>query len=587
MSHQHIGLRRRALGICLFALSLAATGGWAQAPAQRVNVEVQGVDGDAGRNVRAVLGIARAEGEDLTAARIQQLHRSAESDIRTALEPFGYYRPIIQRSITRTGDRWDARYVVEPGPPIVVRNVDIVLTGDAADSAAFRAAIEEFPLHQGDTLRHLPWEAAKLALLTLASDSGYLVADFDTAAILVDRNESTADLVIRFDTGPRYRFGAVTFNQSILDTSLLNTRIPFQRGDVFQLHKLLELQTSLGEDPYFNRVELNPRTDQANAALEVPIVVDLVPRPPQAYEFGLGYGTDNGPRGRASANFRRLNRRGHYARAEIIGAFVEQSVQTEYNIPAFGHPKGVLTFLAGYAILNPATSNSRSIRAGARLSRPRLGWREAFSLTYQRTSFEVGVDTGVSTLFIPGASWERTRSDSRIFPSSGLRTRLDLQASRKGLLATTSFFQAKASGKVIYSLGPRLRLLARAEVGRTFTNAFRELPPTLRFFTGGDASVRGFGYLSLGPRDIVDSTIGGPNLVVGSLETDFRILPRWAVAVFTDAGNAFDRTLDLEQSIGAGIRWLSPVGLIRVDVAQPISRDDAKPRLHLSIGPDL
>ena len=586
MSRQHIGLGRRALGLCLFALSLATPGVVAQAPAQRVSVEVQGVEGEAERNVRAVLGIARAEGEDLTATRIQQLHRAAESDIRTALEPFGYYRPIIQRSITRDGDHWNARYVVEPGPPIVVRNVDIVLRGEGADSAAFRQAVEKFPLHQGDTLRHLPWEAAKLELLTLASDSGYLVADFDTAAILVDRNESTADLLVRFDTGPRFRFGTVTFNQTILDTSLLNTRIPFKRGDVFQLHKLLELQASLGEDPYFNRVELNPRADQANAEREVPIVVDLVPRPPQAYEVGIGYGTDNGPRGRASAELRWLNRRGHYARAEVIGALVEQSVQTEYNIPAFGHPKGVLSFVAGYAILNPTTSNSRSIRVGARLSRPRLGWRESFSLTYQRTSFEVGVDTGTSTLFIPGASWERTRADSRIFPSSGLRLRLDLQGSREGFLARTSFFQAKVNGKVIQSLGPRIRVLARAEAGRTFTDTFRELPPTLRFFTGGDASVRGFGYLSLGPR-IQKQTIGGPNLLVGSLETDFRVMPRWAVAVFTDAGNAFDTTLDLEQSIGAGIRWLSPVGLIRVDVAQPITQDDPKPRLHLSIGPDL
>jgi translocation and assembly module TamA len=378
----------------------------------------------------------------------------------------------------------------------------------------------------------------------------------------------------------------VTFNQSILDTSLLNTRIPFKRGELFQLHQLLDLQTSLGEDPYFNRVEVNPRVEQANAALEVPIVVDLVPRPTQGYEAGLGYGTDNGPRGRASVDLRRLNRRGHYARAEVIGAFVEQSVSTEYNIPAFGHPKGVLSFVAGYAILNPTTSNSRSLRVGARLSRPRLGWRESFSLTYQRSTFEVGVDTGTSTLFIPGASWERTRSDSRIFPSSGLRLRLDLQGSREGFLARTSFFQAKASGKAIRSLGPRIRVLVRAEAGRTFTDAFRELPPTLRFFTGGDASVRGFGYLSLGPR-ITKLTIGGPNLVVGSLETDFRVMPRWAVAVFTDAGNAFDETLDLEQSIGAGIRWLSPVGLIRVDVAQPVTRTDATPRLHLSIGPDL
>jgi translocation and assembly module TamA len=288
-----------------------------------------------------------------------------------------------------------------------------------------------------------------------------------------------------------------------------------------------------------------------------------------------------------AAQLRRINRKGHHAEVEVTGSFLEQSASTQYMIPAFGHPKGVLTLLAGYAILNPVTSDSRTWRLGARLSRPRLGWRETFSITWQRESFLIGFDSATTTLLLPGASWERTRSDSRIFPSRGIRTRLDVQGAAKGLMSNTSFVQVRVSGKVIRSLGSRVRGIVRAELGRTFTSAFRELPPTLRFFAGGDQSVRGFRYLSLGPRE-AKAYIGGANLAVGSLEMDYRVMPRWAVAVFTDAGNAMlDWSLDLEQSVGAGIRWISPIGLVRVDGAYAVTDAESPFRFHFSIGPDL
>ena len=553
-----------------------------------VNVRIEGVEGVLAANVRTVLEIARAADTGaLTLDRAVRLHRTADADIGTALEPFGYYRPRIRKSLEQDGDALVARYAIDPGPATILTRVDIELTGDGATDPAFVEAVEEFPLARGDTLRHLPYETAKLALITLAGDSGYLAADFDTSLIRVNREESTAEIVIHFVTGPRYRFGPVAFDQAILDTSFLRTRVPFETGEPYQRHRMLELQASLAEDPYFERVEVIPRPERAESLL-VPIDVELVPRAKQAFEAGLGYGTDNGPRGRGSARLRRLNRRGHHAEVEVVGSFIERSASAEYMIPAFGHPKGILTFLAGYAFLNPVTSASKTYVASVRLSRPRLGWRETFSLSWQREAFRVATDSATSTLFLPGASWERTRSDSRIFPTSGVRTRLDIQGAHDGVLSSASLLRVSAGGKIVHSFGARTRALVRADVGRIFTSQFRRLPPTLRFFAGGDQSVRGFGYQALGPRDAKGKITGGRNLVVGSVELDYRVTPRWAVAVFTDAGNALeDFALDLEQAVGAGVRWISPIGLVRVDGAFPISEAEAPFRIHLSIGPDL
>jgi translocation and assembly module TamA len=569
-------------------LARPAAGQLSQGPHQ-VTVEIEGIEGPVAANVRTVLAIARAADQGaLTLDRAVRLHRTADADIGTGLEPFGYYRPRIRKSLREEGGGLIARYAIDPGPPVIVTRADIQIRGEGADDPAFSELVADFPLARGDTLLHLPYQNAKLALLTLAADSGYLVAAFDTSVIRIDRAESTAEIFIRFDTGPRYRFGPVAFHQTILDTGFLRTRVPFKQGEPYQRDKVLEMQQNLAEDPYFERVEVIPRPERAESLL-VPIDVDLVPRKPQAYEVGAGYGTDNGPRGRAAARLRRLNRVGHHAELEVVGSFIEQSTSLQYMIPAFAHPKGMLTLVAGYAILNPSTSSSRTMLASARLSRPRLGWRETFSLSYQREAFRVTSDSSTSTLLMPGASWERTRSNDRLFPTSGLRTRLELQGAHDGLLSSASLFRVSLAAKAIQGFGDRIRLIARTDLGRIFTSEFRDLPPTLRFFAGGDQSVRGFGYRSLGPLDPKGRVTGGPNLVVGSIEMDYRIMPRWAVAVFTDAGNALDdfSLKLLEQGVGAGIRWISPIGMIRIDGAFPVSEPGSKFRLHLSIGPDL
>ncbi|MBA2627703.1 MAG: outer membrane protein assembly factor [Gemmatimonadales bacterium] len=576
--------------VCCVALLGTATGeARAQAQAYKVKVEISGVEGAARRNVLAVLAIARAaRSGDLPLERVRQLNRGAEDEIATALEPFGYYRPLVQKQLRQDGKTWLASYVIAPGPAVRIRQVNLSVAGEGADSPTFRKIVAEFPLQQGDTLRHLPYEAWKIAVLTAASDSGYLKAAFDTSAVMVDRENGVADVLLRIDTGPRYRFGPVTFHQDVLNPKFLRTRIPFREGELFQQRKLLELQSNLGEDPYFSLVEVMAEPDSAQG-LEVPIRVDLGFRKPQAFEVGAGYGTDNGPRGRAAATLRRLNARGHHAQVEVIGSANEQSVSTKYMIPAFGNPTGVLTLLAGYALLNPTTSRSTTWLIGPRLSRRRLGWRETINLAYQRENFGVGVDSGIAKMVLAGVAWERTRANDRTYPTRGLRVRLNAQGATKSFGSNVSFLQLSANAKAIRGLGPRFRMLVRGDIGRDLTGNFRALPPTMRFFAGGDQSVRGYQYLTLGERDILGNVIGGPTLLAGSVEADYRFMERFAFAVFTDAGNAMEKlTLgDLQQGAGVGIRWLSPIGLIRVDGAWAVSRAGTPFRLHFSLGPDL
>jgi translocation and assembly module TamA len=560
----------------------------------RVKVEITGLSGDIERNVRLLLPLAIAEEDKqrLPPARIRQLFRSGDHEIALALQPFGLYRPTVRRSLRESPKRWVAHYDIDPGPAVIVRSVDLVFTGEGADAPAFQKARADFPLHPGDSLHHLPYESAKLALIALASDSGYLAAKFDSAAIHVDRVADTAGVVIRFDTGPRYRFGDVTFDQKLLDPHFLYSRVPFKRGDPYQRDKLLHMQQYLADDPYFRVVEVMPHPERAQN-LEVPIEVNLGFFPPQAYELGVGYATDNGPRGRAVARFRRLNRRGHHAELELSVSTLQQTLSGRYIIPGVLHPTGALTFLAGYGLLNPQVSSSHTFILEARLTRRRFDWQESISLGWQRTSFTVASDTGAVSMLVGGLSYDRTKSDNNVFPSRGWRARGVVQASGAGLLSDVSFLRLDAGAKVIRSLTPRTRVLVRADAGRVFTTNFHTLPPALRYFTGGDQTIRGYRFESLAPLDAGGNEIGGRVVLAASVESDYRFLERWAIAGFTDAGNATDAfTLHLRQSVGMGLRWISPIGLLRVDAAYTLNppaylAGRGRLHFHLVVGPDL
>src|SRR5687768_11715057 len=192
------------------ALVTIATGAEAQ-DSTKVQVNVEGIGPELARNVRAVMRLARAadQGKPLPKAEVQRLYRRGEADVRLALEPFGYYEPRIESELEEVPDGLLARFLVDAGPAVRVRSLSIELRGPGKDAPEFRSLVEKFPLQQGDTLYHLRYQAGKVALLTVASDSGYLDAKFDTATVLVDREAGAADVKLAFSTGQRFRFGPV------------------------------------------------------------------------------------------------------------------------------------------------------------------------------------------------------------------------------------------------------------------------------------------------------------------------------------------------------------------------------------------
>jgi len=584
---------------CIRLLSLlAAAGGCLAFPGQAhaqpvervpVRVELSGLDGPLRANVESLLGIATAARTGpVRPAHAYRLHDRAADEIRKALEPFGRYQPAVEASLETGSSPWIARYAVDPGPPLILDRVDIRVSGEAETDSVFQAALARIDIASGDTLNHPAYEGTKSAIELLAADRGYLDASWDSSLVRVDLAAYTADVVLVLQAGPRFRFGDVRFDREWVDADIVSTYARFQPGDPYESSRLRDLQSNLAGTTYFSNVEIVPRRDLADEELRVPIDIHTTPRKTQRYEVGVGYGTDTGPRVRFAVEFRRLNRRGHYADIDARLSTSEQSLTARYNFPV-GLPDPALWTITGrFGRIEWVTSETVQGLVGPSYAHLRGSVREVFSLRYQQDDFKVAADTGVSRLTQPIAAWTYSNADNHMYATRGYGGGLELRGAVEGVASSASFFRASTNLKAIRGFSPRIRGTLRADIGWLETSQFSQLPPSIRFFAGGDRSVRGYAYQSLGPENGAGDVTGGNSLLVGSAELEYRFLEKWAGAVFFDAGNALrDFRGEIAAGTGLGVRWISPVGLIRIDGAFGLQVEGRKFRVHLSIGPDF
>jgi len=512
----------------------------------------------------------------------------AEQQARSAAEALGYYRARITSTV-RPGDKPRLQLRVTPGEPVRLRRVDIRIEGPAAQLKAFRLP-RSSRLQPGAQLNHGHYDSVKKLIESQASRFGFFAGRFIRQRLRIDPEAGVADIELVYDSGPRYRLGKVAFEgDTPLDEDLLRRMVPFEAGAPYEADLVAELQQNLQGGGYFESVRVDASPVGISGEV-IPVTVLLQMRKPRSFGIGLGFSTDVGPRGRINWTRHWINPEGHSYGAEMALSKPKQNVGLWYDIPLDPPMTDKLRFVGGYQYEELADTDtlSRLLKVGPEWHRGLdNGWTQVLSLTWQREKYRFGDDSGLSTLLLPGVAYSYLHSDHPLDPSRGYRVQLEMAAANETLLSDSNLIRGSVMLKGLTTLAGRHRLLGRVQLGGSFTDRYSKVPPSLRFFAGGDQSVRGYDYQKLSPTNSDGDHIGGRYLIAGSLEYQYSLTDKWRIATFVDQGNAFnsETSPNLKTGVGFGVRWVSPVGPLRVDLAHGI--DDNSFRVHFSMGPEL
>ncbi|MBI5444844.1 MAG: outer membrane protein assembly factor [Deltaproteobacteria bacterium] len=558
---------------------------------ESVEVVIEGVGGEALENVRAalVLPAGLIQGGVVNRSWLERFARQAEGAVREALEPFGYYEAEVTTLLEGpTEGKYRLRVLVDPGQPVRVREVDASLTGPGKQEDRLRELFEEFPLRPGDVLNQKRYEEAKAAIESEAVSLGYLDAAFTVHEIRVSRTDRWARVALRLDTGPRYRFGVTTIEGAPdYPDRFLRRFLSYERGRRFSFAELGKTQANFINSERFSQAIVRPDRERGREG-EMPVHVQLQPARPKRFRPGVGYGTDTGAR--VSLQYRDLNafHKGHEFEVSGNAAERAQAAGLSYRFPSARNLESFRAVRSGLQREVTDTYVARVLSAEAEETR---GFRRGLLATgyvrLHQEDFDVGGENRRSRLVLVGLRGSKRYQDSVLRPTEGHQIQAELRGTHQALGSDTGLLQFLLDVGVLVPLPQRLSLLARFEGGATTQNdPFAEVPASLRFFAGGDRSVRGYAYRSLGPRNDREEVVGGRNLLVGSLELERALFRKWGIAAFYDAGNAFDepKTLELRQGVGAGLRYYSPLGPLRLDLARQVGKPDPRFRVHFSMG---
>jgi translocation and assembly module TamA len=562
--------------------------------ADTVDIVIIGVEDELKENVQAALPIPPGLIRDgvVNLPWLELFQTEIPQKVREALEPFGYYdakaNSILQKPAT---DHYRILVGVFPGTPVKVTDISVRVVGPGAQEADLQRIARSFRLRKGDILDHSRYERGKARLQSKAQELGYLDATFPVHEILVSRAEASARIALELDTGVQYRFGETLFTGAPqYPQRFLQRYLDYKVGEIFSEKKLGQTQINLASSDRFKGVLLTPEREEAHDSV-MPVLAQLTPLPRKRLRPGIGYGTDTGFRGSLRYKDVNLFHLGHELNAEIKISELLQGIAVGYLAPSYHDVKSSLGLQVNFqredtdAYTNLLVSLqgtwNRTIQRGQLLT---------LYLKPQWEDYTIGLQKSTSLLVLPGIRFSLRNFDDPIRPRKGYGFIVEARGTHQYLGSSTGLLQMLAEGSAVIPLPWRFSLISRVTGGMTFQNdPLQDLPASLRFYAGGNRSVRGYGYQSLGPKDITGKVIGGKNLLTTSVELERVLLRQWALAVFFDAGNAFDSLshLHLYKGAGIGIRYFTPVGALKLDLARQIAVDNPSYRVHFSVGFEL
>ncbi|KGQ64538.1 membrane protein [Gallibacterium anatis 7990] len=516
----------------------------------------------------------------------------ASKTIDEALRAVGYFNSKIDyQFVPQPNAKQDLLIAnVALDKPVKIAEIQVQLLGDAEKDENFLALQKQVP-KLGTVLNQGVYDDYKAELEKVALAKGFFDYQFLTHRLAILPSAHEAYWQLAFDSGKRYRYGNIRFQGSQIREDYLRNILAIQSGDPYLINDLSELSTDLSASNWFKSVLVQPNIDKQSKKVDLDVLVQ--PRLKNSYEIGIGYGTDVGPRLQFGWNKPWINSRGQSFSSNFYISDPKKTIEATYKIPLLKQPLNYYYEIStGYEEEKKNDTDTSGLTlAILRYWNRETGWQNSFGVRARYDNFTQANVSNRTLLIYPTAGFNRTRVRGGLFPYWGDSQKITLNWGNKAVGSDVDFYSAIASTSWIRTYAENHRFLTRAEIGYLSTNQFDKIPPALRFFAGGDRSIRGYGYHKISPKDKNGELTGANRLFTASIEYQYQVKPKWWGAIFYDTGFASDRFAfnDLRKGAGIGVRWNSPIGAVKFDIATPINdKDDSKNiQFYIGIGAEL
>ncbi|MBA2657890.1 MAG: BamA/TamA family outer membrane protein [Tatlockia sp.] len=511
---------------------------------------------------------------------LKETDAELRQEIEQAMQPLGYFKPqiIIKRQ--------PLRIHILPGPPMYITSLNVQFSGEGATAVKLKKALEKLPIAQGQVFNSASYENAKHSLTDAAEKEGYLHSSFEKAEVLLDEANNSAAINLEFNTGTRYYFGQVKFDPTNISPELLHRFVPFSYGKPYSTAQILTLNNQLANSGYFRSITVKPQITGNDHY--IPVEVKLQPAKRLSYSLGIGYGTDTDFRGRAGFNIIPVNSAGHKLSALGIGSKRQSMIQTKYTIPGKNPVTDEYQITGNLSRLNydAGKSNSALLSFSQHHRLPQYKRILSINSLYDDYHYDNRSKEASFTLF-PKASLTWLKKKKKLFSPSGYKINLTALGASKSLASHENFVQASLNVKAALTIPViRTRFYFHTMHGFTQIDDINKLPLSLALFLGGADNLKGYSFNSINPAG------PGKILTYAGLEIQKEFKENWYLVGFFDSGDVYKPfPKKLKNDIGIGLMWVSPLGPIKIGVAQPINskfqRQSKYPRLVVSMGPDL
>ncbi|WP_442854091.1 autotransporter assembly complex protein TamA [Acidovorax sp. Leaf76] len=546
---------------------------------------------------------------DVNASELQRLLGAADANARELLGTMGYFAPTITVELTETPDSKAAPrtvvVTVQPGPQTRIASADIDFSGNpAADPEDAKATTRQqqrvqrnWSLSPGQAFTQSAWDSAKTDGLRQLQARRHPTARIANSRAEVDADKHEAKLSVTYEPGPAYRFGPLRVQGSERydpDGARRLARLP--TGAVYDEAELLDAQLRLASSGYYDAVFLTLDTEGTDPQA-APVVAHVREAPLQKLVFGPGFSTDSGARLSLEHIHNKLPGIGWRAVSKLSLDRETKLASTEWT--ALPDTNGWRWFAGGQLQREDTgdfDTNSGRLRSGRSKSTKAIDRSYFLQYDYANSQGVGAPPSGTAVSLNYG--WTGRYFNNMTAPTRGhgiaveLGVGTTLRPERDPFVRTLVRWQTFIpAGRVQDDAGQgrNARIAVRTEAGAVLARDSAQVPVTQLFLTGGDTTVRGYGYRSIGARTDNGMLYGGRYMAVGSVEWQRPIVYKgemtdWESTLFVDAGAVADRAGDLDPrvGVGAGVRWRSPVGPLQADLAYGVKTKEV--RVHLRLG---